>query len=153
MRSGGVISRYTPVKGCSTPSAPRLTKRQVPPGRKSMSHDVSSVPRGPHHCRMYSGFDMASNTSFRGASNSRTSLIVVSVGSVTLRVLVFAAIALLLVFELAQQVIEPFVALVPRTPEWFEPCVHLPQRHGVDGVEAPGPRGPHVRKAAFTEHA
>src|SRR2546426_11591896 len=116
--SGATISRYSPLKGCSSPSAPRSTKCQPPPTRKSTSHTGSEEPRLPHHCFRSSGVVTAFHTRSRGALNSRVSRISVSDGVVTFRAFVLAAIVLpLLLFEPLEELVEPLVAFVPRTAE------------------------------------
>ena len=84
--SGGTISRNSPRKAYSFPSASALTKRYLPPGRRSISQTGIVWPLGPHHSFMCSGLVIASNTSSRGASNVRVMTISVSEGVVTFRV-------------------------------------------------------------------
>src|SRR5256885_19200 len=75
MRSFRTTSRYTPWKGLSSPSGPRITKRYAPPGRKSISQPGSVKPFGPHHLRMCSGSVHSFQMSSRGASKTRVRII------------------------------------------------------------------------------
>src|SRR4029077_10836395 len=112
--------------------------RHSPPTRRSISHEGSVYPRGPHHCFTYSRFVIASQTRCLGASNSRSSTIVVSVGSVTFSWFVLAAIALppllleLFPLELLENVTQLLVALSQMAREALEPVVHFLQRGRVD---------------------
>src|SRR5262245_55294057 len=69
-RSGASISRYSP-KNVTSLSCERITILQVPPTRKSMSQSATSYFCGPHQCTKCSQDVCASNTSSRGASNTR----------------------------------------------------------------------------------
>src|SRR5258708_5469459 len=60
-----------PRKRRSVSSGPRITSRKAPPGRKSIFHDGSVNPRGPHHRTMCSGSIHILKTSVRGASKTR----------------------------------------------------------------------------------
>src|SRR5579871_3837968 len=56
----------------SSPSAWRQTKRQAPPGRRSISQTGIVQPSGPSsHCGTCRGSVHAAQTSRRGASNTR----------------------------------------------------------------------------------
>src|SRR5258708_21727994 len=80
MRSGGMSSRYTPVKH-SWRDGRSLTNRKVPPGRKSIAHSASGAPAGSHHRITCSGCVHASKTWVLGASMARVSTIVREPGS------------------------------------------------------------------------
>src|SRR2546426_7520829 len=106
------MSRYSPWKPNSEPSAVTLTYRQIPPTRRSISALFTS-PRFACHQRLTSsGVVHASYTRCLGASNSRVMRICLSVGSVTVAVplLVIAISSFLLLFEVLQhdvQLVEP----------------------------------------------
>src|SRR5258708_34972154 len=123
-RSNGVISRSTPLIPMSLPSGPRRTKRQAPPGRKSISQTASVQPCGPSQRTRCSGWVIASKTRRRGASKTRVMTISRSVGVVTVRAeLVLALLAGMLLlllfqfllFQLVQIVVQTIEALLPET--------------------------------------
>src|SRR6266849_6210523 len=72
-----------PVNACSDPSGPRLTHRNAPFGRRSISHTESGAPLGSHHCVTCSAFVQASKTTVRGASKVRAMTMWRSEGVVT----------------------------------------------------------------------
>src|SRR5271154_66068 len=71
MRSGFTISLKMLLFGYFVPSGPRMTCFHTPPTRKSIFSIVVVKPRGPHQFTTCLGFVIASQTSSRGASNSR----------------------------------------------------------------------------------
>src|SRR5688500_17434244 len=69
----------------SWPSVLRQTWRNLPPTRRSFSLTVMDQPGGPRSQRLrISGWDIASQTRWRGASNTRVITISRSAGVVTL---------------------------------------------------------------------
>src|SRR6266571_4540630 len=70
-RSGGTISRYTPLNANSVPSGTRLMYRQTPPGRTSILSTVVEYLRGPHHTGMSFGSVYARKRRSRGTSKTR----------------------------------------------------------------------------------
>src|SRR5437762_9527160 len=73
----------------SLPSGPRSTKRKPPPTFRSTSQTTKDQPRGPNQRLSSSGFENASKTIWRGASNTRVRTISRSLGVVTFNVPVF----------------------------------------------------------------
>src|SRR3954462_11728173 len=91
----------------SVPSGPCTTKRQAPPGRKSIWHTGSVHPLGPNQCGTCSGLVKASQTSLRGASKTRVMTISRSDGVVN--VVAPKSVATAIIFLLFFQVLEIFV--------------------------------------------
>src|SRR3954451_3458994 len=77
------MARYVPCQPSSVPSEPRVTYRQEPPGRRSMSHTTRGASGELHHRRTRSGLVHARKTSGAGASNWRVMRISRSEGRVT----------------------------------------------------------------------
>src|SRR2546422_8799042 len=88
IRSGALISRYTPPIPISVPlRSCRHTKRYLPPTRRSISHPGIDQPGGPSSHRLTSsGLVWASNTNWHGASNTRVITISRSPGAVSCNV-------------------------------------------------------------------
>src|SRR6266702_1651082 len=130
MVSGRAISRNSPRNPRSTPSEPRCTIRHFPPGRKSISQLAVSNRRGPHQRDMCSHEVCASNTSSRGASNTRVMTNSRSPWVVTVSLLPLAGIAFLLSssLELLQVLVQPVVALLPEFAVPLDPLVCFLQR-------------------------
>src|SRR6185437_4070401 len=86
-----------------------MTKRQIPPGRRSKLMVVVVKPFGPHHCARCSGSVQAANTRSRGASNSRKPMI--ERGSLSRSRLLLAAMPTLLLTGLGPGCLAGFLAL------------------------------------------
>src|SRR3990172_12050291 len=126
MRSGGTISRYVPRKAYSPPSDWRSTKRQAPPGRKSISQPGSVEPRRPHHCFTCSGLVCAEKRRRGGASKTRVMTISRSDSSVrVIAELCVAAMFLLLPLKVVEVGVEAVEAFLPVAPLALHPLVHL----------------------------
>src|SRR5262245_61567 len=93
-----------------------MVRRQVPPGRTSISWMVVVKPFGPHHCATCSGFVQASNTSVRGASKRRVSTTSRPAVERASSLLAFTGTILLLLGELTQVRVEAVEALLPEAP-------------------------------------
>src|SRR6476619_2587084 len=133
MRSGGVISLYIPLMPISSPSGPLRTYRHEPPGRRSISHTGTDQPRGPNQCGTCAGLVNASNTSCRGASNSRVISISRSDGVVkVVSPIVLVVIVVLLRLQTVQVLVQPLVALVPEAAVALRPLRHLTQRRRLE---------------------
>src|SRR5260370_42544331 len=92
-----------------------MMKRQMPPGRKSISCIVVVKPFGPHHCTMCFGSDHAFQTSSRGASKTREATISRAAASVA------TAMFLLLTLELRQVFIQTIESVFPEEAIVLDP--------------------------------
>src|SRR5438270_861679 len=137
IRSGALISRYSPRNAVSSAADVPLMNRQAPPGRTSILSTRVVCPRGPHQRGMRSGSVIALNTSSRGPSNSRVMRISVSEGSVTFVAdLLAVAMSLLLAFflQVAHYVVELLESLLPRAAVRLQPVIELLQRLRAEAV-------------------
>src|SRR6201985_3822350 len=105
--SYGTISWYSTAFQNSYPSGDFMQQRSFPPTRKSILQTGAVKPLGPHHCMMYFGSVHAFQTSSRGGSNTRVSVI----RSVSLTV--FFAIFDLRFFHLLENPIQLVETLFP----------------------------------------
>src|SRR5262249_49088867 len=113
-----------------------MTKRQMPPGRKSKLWVVVVKPFGPHHCARCRASVKAANTSSRGASNTRTPSI--TLGSLSRSMLLpasfFSSLARFLVLagffplKRPQIFVEPIEPLLPELPIALQPFVDALER-------------------------
>src|SRR5690606_779744 len=69
--SFSTTSLNTPRQGYLFPSGPSSMTRNLPPGRRSISHGGALKPLGPHQDAMWPGSVHAFQSSSRGASNTR----------------------------------------------------------------------------------
>src|SRR6185437_9256262 len=133
-----------------------MTKRQIPPGRRSKLMVVVVKPFGPHHCARCSGSVQAAKTRSRGASNSRMPMI--ERGSLSRSRLLLAAMSTLLLTALAgrrlagllvsflvrffglkrlQIAVEAIETLVVKAAIMIEPVVDVLERAGLDPAWPP----------------
>src|SRR5271163_243721 len=136
-RSGGAISRKTPLIPMPFSSPWRHSKRVAPPTRRSISQTAKRQSSGPYNQRFKSsGFVQASKTKCRGASKMRVIVISRSLGVVTFSVPLFfigalphcASTFFLLGFQLFQHAIQPLEIGFPNPPVAFDPSFQLLQR-------------------------
>src|SRR5262245_53549006 len=110
----------------------------------------------PHQRLTCSGLVMASNTSCRGASNTRVSVISVSDGVVLWKVLLFAALTgmtLLLGFEFLQIRVKSIEACFPDVTVAFGPLGHFLQGRCLDAAWPPLGFASASDKAGSFEHS
>src|SRR5580693_7771825 len=130
------------------PSGPLQAQRNIPPGRASSSQTVISQPGGPSNHRLSSsGLKIESQTSSRGASNSRTMTISRSVGVVSFRAFRIGKVLsgfLLPGLQLVQEGVEALEVGLPEFSILLQPLGGFGQRPGLDpagsflGVASPG---------------
>src|SRR5262249_1381517 len=139
----------TPRIPMSVPSGLRRTKRQAPPGRRSIWHTASVQPLGPYQCGRCSGSVKASKTSRRGASRGRGVTISRSdgVGSVVAPRLGVVAMILLLLLQVVEVLVQPCEALVPEATIVLGPLGHILERSRLE------PSGAALRVAALADQA
>src|SRR6266545_2512336 len=136
-RSGGVISRYSPLNQNSWPSSARFAKRHLPPTRTSILSTTVEYLRGPHHLGMSSGSIIVLNRSSRGASKTRVSSISRSEGNVSVIVLSLAITVFLLLLHPMKDFIQSLEALLPEPAVALDPLVGLPERCGIEARRPP----------------
>ena len=114
------------------------TYRHLPPGRKSISHTGIVNCRSPYQRFTCSGFESASNSSARGALNSRVITSSVSEGMVSVaRGLLVVVTVLLLLLELDQKCVELFEPLFPIGAEPLDPLSRFLERLGPQPARPP----------------
>src|SRR5277367_2887411 len=161
-RSGGAISRKTPLIPISFPSPWRQTKRVAPPTRKSISQTASRQSSGPYNQRFTSsGLLQASKTRCRGASKMRVIVISRSLGVVTFSVPLFfigalphcASTFFLLRFQLLQHAIQPLEIGFPNAPVPFDPDLQLFQWRRAQRINPALRVHANIHQSRVAEHA
>src|SRR5262245_50712538 len=113
----------------SCPSGAFERVRHRPPGRKSISHDRVTNPRGPHHCLIRSGSVQALKTRLRGAAKTRVMVSSRSVGAEG-GLFLAAMVLLLLSLDSAQILTQAAQAFFPERAIVLEPVHRLFERTG-----------------------
>src|SRR5277367_4105054 len=161
-RSGGAISRKTPLIPMSSPLPWLQTKRRPPPGFRFILQTVSRQSSSPYNQRFTSsGLVQASKTRWRGASKTRIIATSRSLGVVTFKVPLFFIGALppcastfsLLRFQLTKHAIEALEIGFPDAPVSFDPDFQLFQRRGAQCINAALRIHAHVHQSSVAEHA
>src|SRR5271154_1328295 len=161
-RSGGAISRKTPLIPMSCPLSCLQTKRRPPPGFRFILHTASRQSSGPHSQRfMSSGLVQASKTRCRGASKTRIMATSRSLGVVTFRVPLFFTGALplcastffLLRFKFFQHGVQPLEINFPNAPVPFDPDFEFFQRRRAQRVDSALSVYADVDESGVAEHA
>src|SRR5262249_23641118 len=114
------------------------TKRQAPPGRRSIWHTGSVQPLGPYQCGTWSGLVKASKTSRRGAAKRRVMTISRSdgVANVVAPGLPGVAMTLLPGFHVLEVLVQPCEALVPEAAIALGPRGHVLNRSRLEPAGA-----------------
>src|SRR5277367_992017 len=161
-RSGGAISRKTPLMPMSCPSPWPQTKRRPPPGFRFILQTARRQSSGPYNQRFTSsGLVQASKTRWRGASKTRIIATSRSLGVVTFKVPLFFIGALppcastfsLLRFQLTKHAIEALEIGFPDAPVSFDPDFQLFQRRRTQRVNPALRVHAHVHQSGVAEHA
>src|SRR5277367_6319182 len=161
-RSGGAISRKTPLIPMSSPLPWLQTKRRPPPGFRFILQTVSRQSSSPYNQRFTSsGLVQASNTRCRGASKTRIIATSRSLGVVTCKVPLFfigalplcASTFFLLRFKFLQHAIEALEIAFPNASVPFDPDFELLQRRGAQCINAALRIHAHVHQSSVAEHA
>src|SRR5271163_2769053 len=161
-RSGGAISRKTPLMPMSCPSPWLQTKRRPPPGFRFILQTARRQSSGPYNQRFTSsGLVQASKTRWRGASKTRIIATSRSLGVVTFKVPLFfigalppcASTFFLLCFKFLQHAIEALEIAFPNASVPFDPDFELLQRRGAQCINAALRIHAHVHQSSVAEHA
>src|SRR5580658_667988 len=161
-RSGGAISRKTPLIPMFSPLPWLQTKRRPPPGFRFILQTVSRQSSSPYNqCFTSSGLVQASNTRCRGASKTRIIATSRSLGVVTFKVPLFfigalplcASTFFLLRFKFFQHSVQPLEIGFPNAPVSFDPDFQLFQRRRAQRVDSALGIYAHVHQAGVAEDA
>src|SRR5271170_6827040 len=161
-RSGGAISRKTPLMPMSCPSPWLQTKRRPPPGFRFILQTARRQSSVPYNQRFTSsGLVQASKTRWRGASKTRIIATSRSLGVVTFKVPLFfigalppcASTFFLLCFKFLQHAIEALEIAFPNASVPFDPDFELLQRRGAQCINPALRIHAHVHQSSVAEHA
>src|ERR1044071_8636201 len=152
-RECGATSFYLPNNSSGFAASWPNTRRYLPPTRTSISQERRSIPIdfGAHHCLNSSGLVHASNTMRAGAlnvrmttssrSDFRSTVVRFFIGVASLSL--FASIALLLLFQFLDNLVQFIEACGPELAIALEPCRRFLQS---PRAERAGPHAPDLRR-------
>src|SRR5262245_47358845 len=130
-----------------------MVRRQMPPGRTSISWMVVAKPCGPHHCARCCGSVQAANTSWRGASKMRVKMSSRSAVEAGLTPVFFAGMLFLLGLQFLKVGVQTIEALFPELAVMFEPVGGAFKRRGVQTTGTPLCFAALADEAGAFEHA